>query len=312
MRLSNSLAKLEFFVKIAECGSLSKAARVLGLTPSAVSKALAQLESQLGTTLIKRTTRHIALTEGGMLMYDHATAILRDADFALNAALQFRKPSGVLQISCSVAFGCAHVSRLVREFTSKYPEIEVSLNLDDRIVDLASEGLDVALRITSRDDWEYPGRRLATIRWIYAASPRYLASHPPVQTPIDLDNHACLLYPTMVEHRSWSFSSNGKTELRKVRCRAVSNSSLALAEMARDDCGIVCLPAYLAQRYLDDGSLHQVLAQYSPEPRHSLYALYFKTRYSNPAVRVFLDFLNETFKDGAPWEKPTSNSYSPP
>jgi DNA-binding transcriptional LysR family regulator len=294
---------LELFVKVVENGSLSKAARSMGLTPSAVSKALAQLEGQLGTTLIKRTTRHIALTEGGAMMYERATAILRDADCALHEALQYRQPSGVLQVSCSVALGCTQVSRLVREFTAQYPEIEVSLNLDDRMVDLASEGNDLALRITSRDDWDFPGRKLAPIHWLYAASPQYLKSHAPVRTPTDLQHHACLLYPAMTEHRQWSFACNGESQSVKVRCRAVSNSSLALAEMALDHCGIVCLPAYVAQRHLDDGSLHLVLPQCAPKSRHSLYAMYFKTRYSNPAVRVFLDFLGAKFQDGAPWEK---------
>ncbi|WP_341644360.1 LysR family transcriptional regulator [Thauera sp. SDU_THAU2] len=302
MRLSNSLSKLELFVKVVECGSLSKAARALCLTPSAVSKALAQLEDQLGTTLIKRTTRHIALTECGAMMYERATAILRDADLALSAALRFRKPSGVLQVSSSVAFGCTQVSRLVREFTEKYPEIEVALNLDDRMEDLAAEGHDVALRISSRDDWEYPGRKLAQIHWVYAASPKYLNRHSPIRTPMDLEHHACLLYPAMTEHGQWSFACNGEEESLKVRCVAVSNSSLALAEMAIDHCGVVCLPTYVARRYLDDGSLQHVLPQYSPSPRHSLYVLYFKTRYSNPTVRAFVDFLGEKFESGVPWE----------
>lgn len=306
MRLSSSLSKLELFVKVVENGSLSKAARALNLTPSAVSKALAQLEDQLGTTLIKRTTRHIALTEGGAMMYERATAILRDADFALHEALKFRKPSGALKVSCSVAFGCAQASRLVREFTVQYPDIEVSLNLDDRVVDLASEGHDVALRITSRDDWEYPGRKLTPIHWLYAASTQYLNNHAPIHTPLDLEHHSCLLYPAMTEHREWNFACNGKSQSVKVQCRAISNSSLALAEMALDHCGIVCLPTYLAQRYLDDGSLQRVLPQHAPLPRHSLYAMYFKTRYSNPAVRAFVEFLGEKFKDGAPWEKPVA------
>lgn len=307
MRLSYSLSKLELFAKVVEEGSLSKAARALSLTPSAVSKALAQLEDQLGTTLIKRTTRHLALTESGATMYERATAILRDADQALSEALQFRKPSGVLQISCSVALGCTQVSRLVREFTTKYPDIEVSLNLDDHMVDLASAGHDVALRITARNDWDYPGPNLAPIHWLYAASPLYLESHPPIQAPADLEQHACLLYPAMTDHREWSFTCDGKNQQVKVRCRAVSNSSLALAEMAVDHCGIVCLPTYVAQRFLDDGSLRQVLPLCAPKPRHSLYAMYFKTRYRNPAVRAFVEFLLEKFQHGAPWEKPDVN-----
>ena len=303
MRLSQSLSKLELFVKIVEEGSLSKAARALNLTPSAVSKALAQIEGQLGTTLIKRTTRNIALTESGAMMHERAKAILSDADAALHEALQFRGPSGVLKVSCSVAFGCTQVSRLIREFMSEYPEIEISLNLDDRMVDLSSENHDVALRITSREDWSYPGQKLAPIHWLYAASPQYLEKHAPIQTPQDLEQHSCLLYPAMTDNRRWRFVHGGNSQKIKVRCRAVSNSSLALAEMALDHCGVVCLPTYAAQSYLEAGSLRPILLQYISPPSHSLYVMYFKIRYGNPAVRAFVEFLCEKFRGGAPWDK---------
>ncbi|RCW68673.1 LysR family transcriptional regulator [Pseudorhodoferax soli] len=301
MRLSTSLSRLELFVKVINEGSLSNAARALALTPSAVSKSLSQLESQLGTTLVKRTSRHLSLTEGGATLYERAKTILQEADAALHATLQYRKPSGVLRVTCSIALGCTQISRLVREFISLYPDIELSLNLDDRIADLSAADHDVALRITSRDDWDYVGRRLAPIQWIYAASPGYLASRPAVRVPQDLAVHCCLLYPAMTEKRQWSFFHDGEELNVKVPCRAVSNSSLALAEMATDGSGVVCIPDYVAHRYLNDGSLVEVLPAYAPQQRHALYALYTKTRYSNPALRAFVDFLADKFEDGVPW-----------
>lgn len=303
MRLSHSLSKLELFVKTAELGSLSKAAHALGLTPSAVSKGLSQFEDQLGTTLIKRTTRTLSLTESGAMMYQRAAGILQDADSALNEAMQFRTPSGLLRVSCSIAFGCTQVSRMLRDFMSAYPEIEVALTLDDRLVELSSEDCDVVLRITAREDWDYPGRKLTQISWVYAAGPGYIRSHPPIRTPDDIVGHACLLYPAMTARREWGFVRNGEFQSVTVPCRAISNSSLALAEMAVDNCGIVCIPRYVAQKPLSEGQLEIVLPDYEPEIQHVLYAMYFKTRYSNPAVRVLIEFLTETFRNGAPWEK---------
>ncbi|MBR0859216.1 LysR family transcriptional regulator [Bradyrhizobium liaoningense] len=296
MRLSNSLLKLELFVRAVEAGSLSKAARSMNLTPSAVSKGLSQLEDQLGTTLLKRTTRNMVLTDSGALMYERATSILRDAESALNAALQFREPCGTLRVSCSVALGCTQLSPMLRDFMRIYPKVQVSLSLDDRLVDLSSEEFDVALRITSRHDWDYPGRLLASISWVYAASPNYLRESPALRVPEDLMHHSCLLYPAMTVHREWGFLQDRRLKTIKIPCSAVSNSSLALAEMAIDDCGIVCIPRYVAQKYLSDGRLEIVLPDYRPAIEHRLYAMYFKTRHSNPALRAFVDFLAEKFK----------------
>jgi DNA-binding transcriptional LysR family regulator len=302
MRLSGSLSRLELFVKIVTEGSLSKAGRSLSLTPSAVSKSLAQLESELGITLIKRTSRQLCLTECGALLFERAKSILQEAEGVVHEALRMRDPAGSLRVSCSIAFGCTQVSRLVREFSEVYPNIELSLNLEDRVVDLAAEEFDVALRITSRDDWDFPGRKLAVIRWLYVASPAYLRAHPALQRPEDLAQHSCLVYPAMTDQRQWDFYKDGNAFSVRVACRAISNSSLALAEMAICSSGIACIPSYIAHRHLQDGSLVEVLPDYAPLPRHTLYALYFKSRYSNPAVRAFVAFLSDRFSNGAPWE----------
>lgn len=308
MRHSTSLSRLEIFVRAAELGSLSKAARALGLTPSAVSKGLAQLEAELGATLLKRTTRRLSLTEVGAVLLDRASAILRDTDAAVTAAMQFRQPSGVLRVTCSVAFGCTQVSRLLRDFSAAYPEIDVVLTLEDRCVDLSQEEFDVALRITARQDWTDPARKLAVVRWLYCAAPGYLATHPPVTVPQDLKDHACLLYPEMTGGADWGFVAEqpqgpegpvsfpqgpeGPAPLTvAVRGRVVSNSSLALAEMALAGCGIACLPDYVAGPHLASGRLRRVLPQYRARTEHTLYAMYYRSRFSNPAVRVFIDFL---------------------
>ena len=305
MRHSTSLSRLEIFVRAAELGSLSKAARVLGVTPSAVSKGLAQLEAELGATLLKRTTRRLSLTEVGTVMLERASAILRDTDAAITAAMQFRRPGGVLRVTCSVAFGCTQVSRLLRAFSEAYPDIDVVLTLEDRCVDLSQEDFDVALRITARQDWTDPARKLAPIRWVYCASPGYLDQHPAVTVPQDLTHHACLLYPEMTGGADWGFVREGQEDAPPlsvaVHGRVVSNSSLALAEMALDGCGIACLPDYVAGPHLASGRLRRVLPQYRARTEHTLYAMYYRSRFSNPAVRVFIDFMAEHLGPGAPW-----------
>lgn len=303
MRHSTTLSRLEIFVRAAELGSLSRAARVLGVTPSAVSKGLAQLEAELGTTLLKRTTRTLSLTESGAVMLERASALLHDTDAAIHAAMQFRAPSGVLRVSCSIAFGCTQISRVLRQFAEAYPEIDVSLSLDDRCVDLSDQAFDVALRITARSDWSDPARRLAPVRWVYCASPTYLAGRPTIVAPDDLRNHIGLLYPEMTGKGCWGFVRDGVVTTVEVPCRAVSNSSLALAEMALDHGGIACLPRYVAAGHLAAGRLQEILPGYAPDQEHTLYAMYFRTRFLNPAVRVFIDYLADVLKDGCLWEQ---------
>ncbi|WP_225934589.1 LysR family transcriptional regulator [Cupriavidus sp. EM10] len=156
MKSFATLTQMTVFARIAESGSLSAAARDLHLSPSAVSKSLAQLEERLGVLLVKRTTRSLTLTEGGRLFLERATSILSDVENTLDTARQFGHPHGNLKLSSSIAFGTKQLTNIVGRYLEAYPEVNANIILDDRYVNLSEENFDVALRITADTHWAMP------------------------------------------------------------------------------------------------------------------------------------------------------------
>ncbi|MFJ9989382.1 LysR family transcriptional regulator [Pseudomonas putida] len=303
MKHFGSLSQISVFSKIAELGSLSAAARELNLTPSAVSKSLAQLEERLGVLLVKRSTRSLTLTEHGQIILERANAIIADVENTLDIARQFGRPEGSLRVTSSIAFGCKQASVLISQYLNLYPKVDVNLALEDRRVNLAEEKYDVALRITSDTNTLYAARKLATIRWIYCASADYLGAHDPVRCPADIAGQACLVYPQMTRDNRWSFIKGDSVSQVQVKARLSSNSSLALLEAALAGQGIACLPAYLVAEHIVRQRLKIVLPAYHSDVQHTLYAMYYRSKYANPLVRSFIDFLVGEFGDSSPWER---------
>lgn len=301
MKPPASLAQVSVFVRIAELGSLSAAARDLHLTPSAVSKSLAQLEQRLGVLLIKRTTRTLTLTEAGRAVFDRATTLLADVENTLDAARQHQRPEGTLRVTSSIAFGARQLPGLMAGYLEAFPLVDAHIALDDRFVNLAEENYDVAIRITGGTDWGYAARRLATIRWLYCAAPAYLDKHGPIHQPQDLYQRSCLVYPAMTLSGQWAFSGPDTVHVA-VKSRLVSNSSLALREATLDGLGVACLPAYLVADDIAQGRLAIVAPAYTCAITHDLYAMYFRSRYINPVVRSFVDYLADALEGVPSWE----------
>jgi DNA-binding transcriptional LysR family regulator len=305
-----SLTQITIFSRIAELGSLSSAARELSLSPSAVSKSLSLLEERLGVLLIKRSTRSLVLTEHGRIILERANAILSDVENTLDVARQFVKPEGNLRISSSIAFGSKQASLFLSKYLDAYPKVNANLLLDDRLINLAEEDVDVVLRITSDTTWTYAARKLAPIRWIYCASPTYLASKPRIQSPEQIDQLECLVYPAMTKDGAWSFLKYGKPISIRPSPRLSSNSSIALREAAVAGQGIACLPTYLVSGDIINGQLSIVLPDYEPAIHHTLYAMYYRSKYSNPMVRSFIDHLVVEFGETPPWDKEIENFHN--
>ncbi|WP_241082019.1 LysR family transcriptional regulator [Achromobacter xylosoxidans] len=301
MKHSASITQVSVFVKIVELGSLAAAAKELEVTPSAVSKSLAQLEQRLGVLLLKRTTRSLTLTEMGKVIFEQATAILSEVENTLNAARQHQHPSGNIRISSSLAFGTKRLPSLITAYLKAYPDVDAHLALDDRMVNLAEDGCDIALRITASTDWGYAARRLATINWVYCSSPGYLAEAGPISSPEDLETRDCLVYPAMTLGGKWVFEGVRAVQVT-VRSRLVSNSSLALRDAALSGLGVACLPTYLVCDDVVAGDLVIVAPDYRCAITHHLYAMYYRSRYVNPVVRSFIDFLVAKIGDIPPWD----------
>ncbi|GAB3628125.1 LysR family transcriptional regulator [Pandoraea terrae] len=150
--------------------------------------------------LIMRTTRSLKLTEHGRVIFDRASAILADVEMTLDAARQFTRPEGVLHMTGSIAFGSGRLADLISRYLMQYPKVDVRVSLEDRIVNLAEEEIDVALRITAGTQWNLPARRLAPIRWVYCAAPSYLQEHGGTTDPRDVAGRECLVYPAMTQN----------------------------------------------------------------------------------------------------------------
>jgi len=306
MKFFSSFSQIVVFVKIAETGSLTKAAHELNLTPSAISKSLSQLENSMGTLLIKRTTRSAILTEQGRAFYIKASEVLNDLEGAVSQIQQFnRMPTGTLRITSSVAFGCMQLASAVNRYMDEYPYVDTQISLNDHIVNLSEENYDIALRITSATNWNYAARKLAEIRWVYCASPEYLRQNPPINKPNDLYMHKCLVYPAMTTKGSWGFINIRTDEVSEVEIhgRLICNSSLALHISALEGQGVACLPTYIASRTIAEKKLIQVLPDYRSTQTHTLYAMYFHSKYQNPLIRSFIDFMVDLWTPLPPWEK---------
>src|SRR5471030_1796214 len=298
-----SLKKLEILVKIVEFGGLSEAAAQLNISPSAVSKSLSQLENQLGTTLLKRTTRSFTLTEPGQYLYNRATQLLMDFDESINTtAGYYNHPRGELRITCSVAFGYSHLVTLVNHYRKDCPDVDLYIDLNDSFVNLNETNVDIALRVSSSPPTNYAMRKLATINWVYCASPKYLNEYVTPSSVQELSQHQCLIYPGLTP--VWrNVDKQDVAHQLKIRSPIQANSSLVLFKSALENQGIAYLPTYLLGDAIKQGSLIPLaLDGELTHSTHALYALYFPSRYSNPKVRSFIDYLLEELQPIPIWD----------
>lgn len=299
-----SLTQFAVLAKIAEFGSLSSAAREMGMTPSAVSKSLALLEEQLGVSLVRRTTRAVTLTTHGKLFFQRVSRILADVEDTLDEVGNLRnRAKGDLHISCSIAFGCSQLAHIVGRYREAFPEVKVHISLDDRLVNLSEEQIDVALRITDATDGPYAARALAQIRWVYCATPSYLDNHGRPQRPEDMSDqrHQLLVYPAMTNNGAWAYWHEGALQRIRVNAALECNSSLALLNFTLGHQGISCLPLYVASPHISSGAIEVVLPEHSPASVHTLYAMYFQSRYKNPLIRTFIDFIKSDIQKNRNW-----------
>ncbi len=298
-----TLAGLPVFAQVVESGGFSAASAVLGLTPSAVSRQVSQLEDRLGARLLNRTTRRISLTEIGAAYYERARAALDALAEAEQAVLDLSAaPSGVLKISMPSIFGNIHVAPILPGFALRFPDITLDVSINDRFVDLVEEGRDVAVRVAELRDSSLVARRIAPFRRLVCASPDYIARHGRPDTPKDLGDHNCLVLTSYQPRSHWQFGA-GRT-LRSVRVDGgmESNSADVLREAALAGVGLVQLPSYVLSQDIKSGALVPLLTGHEADNR-DVYAVYPASRHLSPKVRAFVDYLVETLGRPSYWEK---------
>lgn len=293
---------LSLFVRIAQLGSISAAARDLGLTPANASARLASFEKHLGTRLLHRTTRMATLTEDGQAFLPHAAHLI-DASEVARAALGGGKaaPRGTLRVAAPSSFARMHIVPGLAEFVRLYPDLRLDLRLSDRVVDLVEGAFDVAVRYTDLGDSSFVARRLAPDRRVLVASPDYLDRRGRPRRPDDLDTHDCLVVGTL---DLWSFrGANGETIEKRVTPTVRIDDGEAVREAARAGLGIALMATWCAADELRSGALVPVLTDTPLISTQTLWALYPSSRELAPKVRVFIDWLVARFWPEPYWDE---------
>lgn len=296
------LLAMSVFRRVVELRGFSAAARSLRLSNAAVSKHVAALEDRLRTKLLNRTTRSMSLTPAGEAYYERCTRILDDvAELERALTVSSAAPTGLLRVSVPMSFGLAHVAPLLPEILSRWPEMRLELGFTDRMVDVAEEGVDVAIRISSElpDSATLMVQRLSRARQLVCASPGYLRRHGEPRAPEDLRRHDCIVYSRGREPGVWSFASpDGPTSV-EVQGRLVVDNSMAIREVLLRDLGIARLPAFYVGPEIRSGRLRVVLAEHELPPL-VVCAVYQRSRHLSAKVRVLIELLRERFS-AAEW-----------
>src|SRR6478736_2552749 len=288
-------ADLGFFSTLASAGSLSAAARELGITTPAVSKHLALMESRVGVLLVNRSTRRMSLTPEGELYLEHARRILSDID-SMGELLGVSKatPKGLLRVNATLGFGRSHVAPLISRFVRKYPQVEVQLQLSVNPPPLTEDSFDVCIRFGSPPDSRVIARHLAANRRLLCAAPAYLAKHGTPKVPNDLTKHNCIGIRQGEEaYGTWRLSSgrgrSATTEAVKTRGNLATNDGEIAVNWALEGHGILMRAEWDIERYLKNGRLVLVLPHYYT-PDADIYAVYPQRHQLAARVRAFVDF----------------------
>lgn len=270
---------LQLLVAIADGGSFTAAGARLGLTPSAISKAVTRIEARLGVRLLQRTTRSMAFTDAGEAYVARGRQLIADVE-GLEREMSSHDDTirGTLRVSAPMVYGSIKVAPVLVALARKHPALDVQLKCEDRLVDMVVERIDVAVRILSTLPAELVARALGDDRRGLYASPAYLRAARAPRTLDDLASHALVTY------------SGGSAMTRRGRVVFATDSILAAREAARGGLGIAELPDYLARDDVAAGSLREVLSGAAPATR-KIYALYLPSRYLPPQVRAFVDLL---------------------
>jgi DNA-binding transcriptional LysR family regulator len=288
------LDALQALVLSKQVGSFSGAARALGVTRSHISKLIASLEAEYGGALFSRSTRALALTSAGATLYDYAVDLLAIAAEAREAmsALQ-GTASGPLRVNAPMSFGQLVLAPLLPGFLAKHPQVELRVELNDRVLDPFEHGFDLTLRIAELADSSLAARRMCGVpRAIYAA-PSYLQAHGVPDSPQALKTHRCLNYAHVNTGHVWRLGKGRETAHVAVGGPLCSNNGELLVEAAVGGAGLILQPGFLAAGHIAAGRLVPVLPQWQQSPEIALYALYPAARRVSLAVRALIDYLIE-------------------
>lgn len=287
---------LPAFLAAAQAQNFSAAARQLGVTPAAISKNIRVLEEKLALRLFQRNTHNVVLTDEGKALLQQVAPLWQALSATLETAGSAQQaPSGTVRVSMIPGFGRQILMPLIPQFLERYPQIDLDLSLDARVVNLVGEGFDVGIGSRVDPDSRLVARPLYPMQMVLAASPGYLAQHGTPQDPDDLLQHNCLLHRNPATGRSvkWPLHRHGEAKTLELHGRLVASRPEMLLDAALAGLGIVCLARWYAEHHFAQGTLLPVLAECWPQPTQLW--LYYASADLPPRVRVWVEFLLEHF-----------------
>ncbi|MFM0229853.1 LysR family transcriptional regulator [Paraburkholderia sediminicola] len=284
--------EMQVFVEVAKRGTLSAAARHLGLATSVVSDRIASLERRFGVKLLARTTRQQSLTAAGRTYFEHCESILASMTDAEQAVLRHREePCGVLRVTAPTPIGRRHIAPLIGRFVAVHADIRVQLTLDDRFTDLVAEGFDIAIRGGRISDSTLVGHELARTRRVVVASPAYVKRHGMPESPADLRKHACVVYNSDGSlNVTWRFGKGDDAQVVRIESILASNNSELPIAWALNGLGVTQKSWWEVAGELRRGELVTVLDAYEPE-EIPFVALHHAQSTQSKKIRIFIEYL---------------------
>lgn len=294
----SSTDDLAFFIQIVSLGSLTAAARELGLSLPAVSKRLGMLEQRLGVQLLRRTTRRLELTSEGLIYYEGAKPILdqlSDLESMLNA--HNGKLRGALNIHAPFGFGRKYIAPCVSAFACEHQELDINLTLSNQTASLIDSGIDIDIRMGNVPDARVIARKVAANPRVVCAAPAYLARFPAPRNVAELADHNCIILKQYEsDYALWRFSKDSQTLTQKVKGRMTTNDGEVAMRMALDGHGLILRSWWDAKKYIQSGELVQVLPDYRL-PDADVYAIYQARKRVPFRIAAFIDYLMQSLAD---------------
>lgn len=292
---------LRSFTTAVQQGSLSGAGRVLGRSPASISRHISSLEDELGTQLIKRSSRNLALTEAGEIYFPQVEQLLQQLADANRSVTQLQtKPQGVLRVHSRMLVGQLMVLPNLPEFLALYPDITIDLMVSNTIAPVMDQGTDVDIRIGSLDDSSLIARKLTSSERLVVATRDYLTKNPPLRTPQDLSQHNCLTYRINLGATVWRFKdSEDRVEEVPIRGNVRTDFGYALVELTRAGAGVALLPDWSVRQDLADGRLVRLFEEYRVSHidfDNGVYAVFPSARQTSLKLRLFVDFMANVFR----------------
>jgi DNA-binding transcriptional LysR family regulator len=306
------LKQIETLVAVVARGSLTAAAQAEGVAPAIIGRRIAALEQRLGVKLLLRTTRRISLTHEGSAFLEASQRVLADLAAAeASVSAGGVKASGHLRITAPAGFGRRHVAPLAPQFLARHPEVSMSLNLSDRVVDIVNESVDCAVRVGDLPDSSLVSVRLADNRRLCVATPAYLARAGTPRHPSELDRHECLtLSSDASQTRGWAFVVDGELTHLRPRGRLNCSDGQVLHDWCRAGLGIAWRSTWEVEDEIASGTLQSLLDDFSAPPS-GIYAVFAQRKHLALRVRLWIDFLKHSYGDPAYWRAPPGATMPP-